>query len=465
MNEKTRIHFIGIGGISMSGLAEIALKNGFHVTGSDRNHSNLIEKLRLHGAVINIPHDASAVVGADLVVYTAAVKRDNPEMQRAFELDLPILERSSYLGSIMKNYKYGIAIAGTHGKTTTTSMAGIVFKEAGFDPTILVGGEVPNIGGNVLSGESQYFITEACEYVESFLEFFPKIGVILNIELDHLDYFRDLDHIKNSFLKFAELIPDDGTLIVSADNANSIEVGLSSGRNLITFGVKHHADLMAKKLSFDESGFGNFDLEFKGQHICHIKLSVPGEHNVENALAVMAISITAGISPEKASSSLTNFRGTDRRFEFIEKINGIQVIDDYAHHPTEIKATLSAAKNIPHKKTWVVFQPHTYTRTKTLFDDFTTCFTDADVVFITDVYAAREVDPGDVDLSALADGISATGVMCDYCSDFEVISDIIAAGAKDGDLVFTMGAGDIFELAPMILDKITQVNSKNPTHK
>ena len=454
MTNKKRIHFIGIGGISMSGLAEIAIKNGYEVTGSDIKDSHLIDKLRDKGAVVDVPHKAELVEGASLVVFTAAVKMDNPEMQRATELGIPMMERSVYLGSLMKKYSYGIAISGTHGKTTTTSMTGIVFREAGFDPTILVGGEVSALGGNVITGASEYFITEACEYVDSFLKFYPFIGVILNIEADHLDYFRDIDHIKESFAKFAALIPEDGFLIVSADSENCMEVGKKSGKNLITFGIGPESDYRAENISSDGEGHGNYTLTFKRETLCQVSLSIPGKHNIINSLAVMSTAITAGIDPKKAAETIATFKGTSRRFEQKGIEKGITVIDEYAHHPTEIQATLEAASNLKHNHIWVVFQPHTYTRTRALFTDFSHSFTNADSVIVTDIYAAREKDPGDVSVKALADAISDNGVMCQYCGDFDVISDIISESVKDGDIVFTMGAGDITNLGPLILEKI-----------
>lgn len=458
MKNKERIHFIGIGGISMSGLAEIALKNDYIVTGSDMRNSHLIDKLKEKGALVTIPHQADSVDGASLVVYTAAIKMDNPEILRAKELNIPLMERSTYLGSLMKKYSYGIAISGTHGKTTSTSMAGIVFREAGLDPTILVGGEVSALGGNVITGNSKYFITEACEYVDSFLKFYPYIGVILNIEADHLDYFRDLEHVKESFLKFSNLIPEGGTLIVSADCENSMEVGRKSGKPMLTFGTHPDSDFKADNLIYDEEGHGSYTLTFKGEPLCPVTLSVPGKHNVLNSLAVLAVARIADLDINKAAASISSFKGTGRRFELIGQESGIRVIDDYAHHPTEIRATLDAATSMNPKRIWVIFQPHTYTRTRTLFKDFSESFTKADSVFITDIYAAREKDPGDVSVVALADAISENGVMCQYCGDFEVISDIISEGAKDGDIVFTMGAGDVNTMAPMILEKIKKRN-------
>lgn len=454
MDNKERIHFIGIGGISMSGLAEIAIKNGYEVTGSDMKDSHLIAKLRRMGAEITIPHHADSVTGANLVVYTAAIKMDNPEIVHAKELGIPMMERATYLGILMKKYKYGIAIAGTHGKTTTTSMAGIVFREANLDPTILVGGEVTSLGGNVVTGNSEYFIMEACEYVESFLKFYPFVGVILNIEADHLDYFRDLDHVKDSFLKFAKLVPEDGTLIVNADCKNSLEVGKNAGRPLITFGINEEADYSAKNLTYDKDGYGNYILTYKGAELCSVSLSVPGKHNVMNSLSVMATAILAGIEPEKAASSISSFRGAGRRFELIGVENNIKVIDDYSHHPTEIRAALEAAHNLEHNHIWVIFQPHTYTRTRTLFDDFSTAFSNADSVIITDIYAAREKDPGDVSVQALSDKVMSNGVNCQYCGDFDIITDIVSGSAKPGDIIFTMGAGDVNRMAAMILEKL-----------
>lgn len=454
LSNVKNVHFVGIGGISMSGLAQILLESGYKVTGSDINDSNIISKLRNNGAVVSIPHNPKNVENAELVVYTAAVKQDNCEIIRAKELKIPIIDRAEFLGMIMKNYRYGVAIAGCHGKTTTTSMVSIIFKNAELDPTILIGGEIEAINGNVRVGKSEYFVTEACEYTESFLKFYPFIGAILNVEKDHLDYFRDLDHIISAFKKFARLIPKEGTLVVCSDNEHALNISKEVDCKVLTYGIKNQADFYTKNIKYDNLGHPTFEVRFRGKKLGTFSLLIPGEHNVLNALASIAIAYNAGIHMDTVKKSLKEFRGTYRRFDIKGARNNITVVDDYAHHPTEIKATLHAAKQFPHQKIWCIFQPHTYTRTKTLFDEFSEAFYDADSVIITDIYAAREKDTGIVNPAQLVESINKYSANAVYQNDFKSIADFIAKEAKPGDLVFTMGAGDVFKLGPMILDGI-----------
>ncbi|MGE5629528.1 MAG: UDP-N-acetylmuramate--L-alanine ligase [Caulobacteraceae bacterium] len=454
LNDIRNVHFVGIGGISMSGLAQILLRSGYNVTGSDINDSNLINKLRNNGAKVFIPHDAKNVEGAELIVYTAAVKQDNCEIIRAKELKIPIIDRAEFLGMIMKKYSYGIAISGCHGKTTTTSMVSIIFKNAGLDPTVLIGGEIEAINGNVRVGESEYFITEACEYFESFLKFHPFTAAILNVERDHLDYFKDIDHIVSAFEKFAKLVPEDGCLVVCSDNEHSMNISKKADCKVLTFGIKNKADFYPKSIKYDKLGHPTFEVYFKDKKLGTFSLSIPGEHNILNALASVAISYNAKIDMKIVKSSLREFKGTYRRFDIRGVRNNITVVDDYAHHPTEIKATLQAAKQFPHQRIWCVFQPHTYTRTRTLFDDFSEAFYNADQVIITDIYAAREKDTGLIHPTELVESINKYSANAVYKSDFKNIADFIAKEARPGDLVFTMGAGDVFKLGPMILEEI-----------
>ncbi len=454
LSNVKNVHFVGIGGISMSGLAQILLEEGYKVTGSDINNSNIINKLRNNGAVVSIPHDPENVENAELVVYTAAVKQDNCEIIRAKELRIPIIDRAEFLGMIMKNYKYGVAIAGCHGKTTTTSMVSIIFKNAELDPTILIGGEIEAINGNVRVGRSEYFVTEACEYTESFLKFYPFVAAILNVEKDHLDYFRDLDHIISAFEKFARLVPKEGTLVVCSDNEHALNISKKVNCKVLTYGIKNKADFYAKNIKYDDLGHPTFDVKLRDKKLGTFSLLIPGEHNVLNALASIAIAYNAGIHMDVVKKSLKEFRGTYRRFDIKGARNNITIVDDYAHHPTEIKATLHAAKQFPHQKIWCIFQPHTYTRTRTLFDEFSEAFYDADNVIITDIYAAREKDTGLVKPTELVDSINKYSANAVYQNDFGSIADFIAKEAKPGDLVFTMGAGDVFKLGPMILDGI-----------
>jgi UDP-N-acetylmuramate--alanine ligase len=454
LNDVKSVHFVGIGGISMSGLAQVLLESGYNVTGSDINDSNLISKLRKNGALVSIPHSPENVETAELVVYTAAVKQDNCEIVRAKELGIPVIDRATFLGMIMKNYKYGIAIAGCHGKTTTTSMVSIIVKNAGLDPTILIGGEIEAIDGNVRVGRSEFFVTEACEYCESFLKFYPFVAAILNIERDHLDYYRDLDHIISAFKKFAKLVPADGTLVVCSDNENSLSVSKEVDCKVLTYGIKSKADFYARNIKYDNFGHPTFEVIHGHKKLGTFSLRIPGQHNVLNALAAITIAFNAGIHMDTVKKSLKEFKGTYRRFDIKGTRNNITVVDDYAHHPTEIKATLQAAKQFPHQKIWCVFQPHTYTRTRTLFNEFSEAFHDADNVIITDIYAAREKDTGLVNPSELVDSINKYSANAVYRNDFRGIADLIAHEAKPGDLIFTMGAGDVFKLGPMILNEI-----------
>lgn len=452
-NIKT-VHFIGIGGISMSGLAQILLTRGYKVQGSDIQYSSLIEKLEKNGAVVNIPHNAANVHGADLVIYTSAVKDDNPEIIEAKKLNIPLMDRATLLGKVMKEYSYRIAVAGCHGKTTSTSMISIIFKNAGLDPTILLGGELDSIGGNVRIGDGQYFITEACEYMENFLKFYPFYGVILNIDEDHLDYFKDIEHIKETFIKFVKLIPQEGCLAVCADNKNAMDVIPYAKCSIVTFGIDNDADYMAKDIEFNDLGHPSFKVYKKGQCIGSCKLQIPGQHNILNALSAYAVSDFFGISSDVVSKSLMEFKGTHRRFDILGTVNNITVVDDYAHHPTEIKATLAAAKKFPHNKLWCIFQPHTYTRTKTLFKEFASSFIDADHVIITDIYAAREKDTGEIHSKDLVKEANKVKNNVIYMKDFDDIAEYVSKNAEDGDLVMTVGAGNITNLGPMILEKL-----------
>lgn len=452
-NIKT-VHFIGIGGISMSGLAEILLDRGYKVQGSDIQDSPIIGKLKRDGAFVSIPHNAENVIGADLAVYTSAVKNDNPEIMKAKELGIPLMDRAAFLGKIMKEYSYGVAVAGCHGKTTSTSMVSIIFKNAKLDPTVLLGGELDAIGGNVRIGKSPYFITEACEYMENFLKFYPFYGVILNIDEDHLDYFKDLQHIKDTFIKFAKLIPKEGCLAVCADNSNAMDVLPHANCRVVTFGIDNKADYMAEDIEFDEYGHPSFRIIKGNEDMGIYKLRIPGVHNVLNALSAFAVSDFFGISKEIVRDSLLEFSGTHRRFDILGTVNGITVIDDYAHHPTAIRVTLDAAKKFPHNKLWCIFQPHTYTRTKLLLKEFASSFYGADHVIITDIYAAREKDTGEIHSKDLANEIGKISGNTIYMKEFADISDYVANNARPGDMIMTVGAGSITNLGPMIMEKL-----------
>lgn len=446
------IHFIGIGGISMSGLAEILLEEGFTVSGSDSKESPLTQKLEQLGATIFYGQKASNIIdGIDCVVYTAAIHRENAELIEAVAKKIPMLTRAELLGQLMKNYKTPIAVSGTHGKTTTTSMLSHILLAGEKDPTISVGGILQAIGGNIRVGHSETFITEACEYTNSFLNFFPKIGIILNIEEDHLDFFKDLEDIRHSFHQFAALIPTDGTLIINNDIKNYEEICEGLDCRIVTCGSSLSSDYSSENVRFDEKGLASFDLIKRGETVCRIQLSVPGYHNVSNALTCIAAAELLEIPMETIKQGLLAFTGTDRRFEYKGMMNGVTIIDDYAHHPTEILATLKAAKNYPHKELWCVFQPHTYTRTKAFFHEFAEVLSHTDHLVLADIFAARETDTLGVSSKDLAAEVARLGTDAHYFGSFEEIEMFLKGHCVSGDLLITMGAGDVVNIGEDLL--------------
>ncbi len=446
------IHFIGIGGISMSGLAEILLKEGFTISGSDAKESPLTRHLEEKGARLFYGQRASNIIdGIDLVVYTAAIHPDNPEYACAVEKGLPMMSRADLLGQMMKNYSMPIAVSGTHGKTTTTSMASQMLMEGGFDPTITVGGILPSIGGNLRLGHSGTFITEACEYTNSFLSFFPKISIILNMDADHLDFFKDIDDIRHSFRLFAEKLPADGTLIINADTPCWEDIARDLPCEVITFGLEHPADYTAADITWDSLGHPTFTCLAGGKPLGSFSLKVPGLHNVSNALSVIALGQKLGMDTDAIRRGIMDFAGTDRRFQYKGKVGDVTVIDDYAHHPTEIRATLTSAKNYPHKTTWCVFQPHTYTRTRALMDDFARALSLADHVVLADIYAARETDTLGISSRDLMERIRKLGTPCEYFPTFDEIENYLLEHCEPGDLLITMGAGDVFQIGERLL--------------
>lgn len=452
LNSIKHIHFIGIGGISMSGLAEILLSLGYKVSGSDIKESGLTNKLTHLGIDVFIGHSSENIQNPDLVVYTAAVKENNPELIKARSLNIPVIDRATLLGQIMKKYPFSIAVSGTHGKTTTTSMMSVIMIESGLNPTIHIGGELDSIGGTTKVGNGRYLVAEACEYYESFLKFFPFMAVINNIEYDHADFFSSIEHVKETFLKFASLVPENGYVVANADDQNVSSLLNKINCNKITYGLKSkNAMWTVKNMTFDTLGHASFTLVHDGLEIAEIKLNVPGVHNVINALASAAACYTLGCSAEAIKTGLANFHGTHRRFELKGILNNIKVIDDYAHHPSEIKATLKAAKNSEHRRIWCVFQPHTFTRTRILLSDFAEAFTDADRVIIADIYAAREADNGDIHSSILVDRINDYGQKALYLNSFDNIVKYLEDNASPGDLIITMGAGDIYKVADLYL--------------
>ena len=353
----------------------------------------------------------------------------------------------------MREYKNSIAVSGTHGKTSTTSMLSTIFEYAQLDPTILVGGNLSVIGGNVKIGSSDHFITEACEYVDSFLNFNPKISIVLNIEEDHLDYFSGLDEIKASFNKFGKLLPKDGFFIINGDDNNTVDILHEVKASIIRYGRNEDNDTIIKNISFNDNGYGVFELEYKGENLGTFELSVPGLHNIYNATAAIMTAYVSEINLETIRENITLYKGVGRRFETKGYYKDVLVIDDYAHHPTELKATLAAAKKLNKNNLWCIFQPHTYTRTKALLDSFAEAFYSADKVIITDIYAAREDDPGDIHSKDLVEKLYHNNVDAMYISKFEDISQYIRENAKPNDLVITAGAGTVYQIADLLVEE------------
>lgn len=443
----SRVHFVGIGGISMSALAEILHKNGCIVTGSDISCSNITKKLENMGIKIYLGHNENNVFGSELVVYTAAVKSDNKELIYAKNNNICTIERARLLGELMRKYACPIAVSGTHGKTTTTSMLAVTLIKSGLSPTVTVGGELPEINGNLFVGNNEYFVLEACEYVDSFLSFYPKIAIITNIEEDHLDYFSGIEQIIASFNKFAKKLPKDGLLVINFDDKNAIKASENLDCKIISYSLKDkNADFYANNIAFDEFSTPYFDIYKKGEFFGKIKLSVTGIHNVYNSLSVIAVCDFLGLNKNDIITNLQSYCGTKRRFEKKGEYNGAIIIDDYAHHPTEVLATLNAAKNYKNSKVYCVFQPHTYTRTKALLCEFAKSLSVADEVIVTDIYAAREKDTGDIhskDLVKITKNAK-------YFKNFDEIESYIKNSVNKGDIVITMGAGDVYKIGENI---------------
>jgi UDP-N-acetylmuramate--alanine ligase len=450
-----RVHCVGIGGIGLSAIAEILLSRGIHVSGSDTKESEITDRLIEKGAMVYLGHREKNIGDADIVVYSSAVSRENPELVAAEKKGMPLMTRAELLGDLMEGARNGIAVAGAHGKTTTTSMISLILKNAGKDPTILVGGNLTEIGGNVRVGGDEYFITEACEYMDSFLALAPKYAVILNIDSDHLDYFKDIDHIVRSFDTFANLVPEDGA--VFAFDANPFVSGIIKKleRRCVTFGFHDACDFRAYEIEFGTEGMPSFCVSAYGKLLGCVSLSIPGEHNIANALAAIACCLTMELDQDVVISTLEAFTGTQRRFDILGvTTKGVKIVDDYAHHPTEIAATIKAARNVPHNNMWVLFQPHTYTRTMALHDDFVSALLAADRVVLADVYAAREKNIHNISSESIMEKMKVADPWKDVCyfSDFQEIVKFVLNNATEGDLVITMGAGDIYKVGEMILE-------------
>lgn len=450
-NKYPRVHFIGIGGISMSGLAEILLSEGYIVTGSDAKDSLIIERLKNLGAEIYINHAESNVNGADLVIYTDAISKDNEELVKAYSLGVPVIDRATFLGALMKNYKNSIAVSGTHGKTTTTSMLSTILNRSTLNPTILLGGQLDEIGGNVKLGSKEYILTEACEYKGNILKYFPTMAIILNVDADHLDYFKNMDHILDTFVSYGKNLSQDSYLLINGDDKGSKKIISSTKAKVITFGINGDFDYVAENIIFSEEGYPSYNLKIKGYGLYSIKLSVMGIHNVYNSLASICAAHIYGIPMEDIQKNISLYTGVHRRLELKGLYNGVKIIDDYAHHPTEIRATLKALKNSTTGDIYCVFQPHTYTRTKLLLNSFAEAFADADKVIITDIYAAREKDNGLIHSKDLAHAIFDKGSDVVYLATFDEVEAFLLSHAKENDIILTMGAGNVYLVGDSII--------------
>jgi UDP-N-acetylmuramate--alanine ligase len=451
-NKPCQIHFIGIGGISMSGFAEYLHNLGFKVSGSDSYKSKITEHLRDLGIeVFYGQRKGNITPDIDVVVYTAAIHTDNEEFITINEMGIPSLNRAELIGQLMQNFDDSIAISGTHGKTTVTSMLSLIFIDGNLDPTISVGGILDAIGGNMRMGDTGHYIVEACEYMNSFLEFYPHKGVILNIDEDHLDFFKDLHDIRNSFHIFAKNIPKEGQLYINGEIPNYEEITKDLECEVLTYGISDPVyrtnnltyDIAADNIQSDNMSGHSFDLYYKGKYIDRIKLNVIGIHNISNSLPAIGIGLQEQIMIESIKNSMMNFMGAERRFEYKGTIGGVRIVDDYAHHPTEITATLTAAKSYTDKSLWCVFQPHTYSRTKRHMKDFAKALSLADKVVLADIYASREKDPGDVSSKDLLAELNELGNEVYYFPSFDEIENFLLENCINGDLLITMGAGDI----------------------
>ena len=448
-----RLHFIGIGGSSMSGLARFMLKQGCAVTGSDRDRSHKTEALEKLGITVFIGHNAENVHGADLVVYSAAIPETNPERAEAARLNIPQIERAVLLGRLMSTFEQAVCVSGTHGKTTTTSMIAQVFVEAGEDPSVHIGGELDALGGGTVVGGGDTFIAEACEFNGSFWHFFPTTGVILNIDEDHLDFYKDLDDIEASFRRFAGLIPEDGWCVGWGGDKRVRNVLSSLKCHTRTFGLEPFNELRAENISYDELGRPCFTATLFGHPLVEVELAVSGEKNLLDALACIAVADIAQLPMSRVAETLSHFTGAHRRFELTSVTDGVSLYTDYAHNPAEMKNAIHIAKFQPHNTLWAVWQPHTYSRTKALFNSFLETFDEADRVLVTDICAAREADPGDISSAMLVGPLNARGIKTDLTPTFDDAEAFLRAHWQPGDIVITLGCGTIDRLNEQIAQK------------
>ncbi len=446
------IYMIGIGGISMSGIAHILNYWNFNISGSNNESSSITDELNENGINVFIGHDYNNInKDIDLVVYTAAIKDDNPELIHAKELSIPILERGVFLGKLTELFKDTIGVSGTHGKTTTTSMISECFLEEKLDPTIQVGSILKSINGNYRVGKSDYFIIEACEYCDSFLNFKQKSAIVLNIDNDHLDYFKTFDNIKKSFKKYVNNLPSNGLLVINGDDENCLELALYTKAKVLTYGLNENNNYVAKNISFDDNGYANYELYKNGKYVDDISLSVLGKHNVLNSLACISLCDYYGININSIKNGLKNYTGAARRFEYKGMFNGAKVYDDYGHHPTEVKAVSDSILNKKFNKSWVIFEPHTFSRVKNHYRDFAKSLVNFDNIIVTDIYAAREKKIDNISSYTIIDELKRLGKDSIYLSDYEKIKEYLRDNVKKDDLILTLGAGYITKLSDFLV--------------
>ncbi|MEE1139299.1 MAG: UDP-N-acetylmuramate--L-alanine ligase [Acutalibacteraceae bacterium] len=453
LKQVRRIHFIGIGGSGMCPLAEILHKEGYLLSGSDNNETDTLARIRSLGIPVTMGQKAENIKGAEMIVYTAALLPDNPELVAAKASGIPTFERSKLLGAVTRIYPNSICISGTHGKTTACSMLTQVLIEADFDPTAVIGGKLPLTGSNGIVGHSEHMVCEACEFVDTFLDLSPDIAVVLNVDEDHLDYFKTFENLKKSFTKFASMATK--TIIYNGDDIHSADSVLpaaeKSGKPLITFGFNEGNDYQAVNVQLDNE-FASFDLIRYGENLGRITLGIPGKHHVYNALAVTASAMESGVSFERCVKGIADFRGAGRRFEILAKIDGITVADDYAHHPKELEVTLSTAMKMGFNKVWAVFQPFTYSRTSILFDEFVRVLKIPDECIMTEIMGSREVNTYGIYTSQLAEKIPGSV----WFNTFEEVAEYAVRNAEKGDLIITLGCGDIYKAAKIMIKMLEE---------
>lgn len=456
MNEKLlhgirNIHFVGIGGSGMSPLAEILHSRGYCITGSDVNESDNVERVKALGIPVVMEQKAENIGDAELVIYTSAVNMQNPELVEAKRRGIPLIERGKLLGMITHEYPRTVSVAGTHGKTTTTSMISQILLQSNLDPTIFIGGRLPLINANGRAGKSDIMVCEACEFQDHYLSMAPAVSVILNVDADHLDYFGTIDNVIASFHRFAELA--SRAVIVNTDDANSRRAieGIT-GKTIITYGLQENPDWTAKNCKLNNGAYGQYDLYHNGKFVTMITLGVPGQHNIANSLAAAAAADFLGATADQIAEGLSTFHGAGRRFEFLGTFSGVTIADDYAHHPTEIAATLGAAKGLGYQRVWAIFQPFTYSRTARHLDGFVESLSAADQVVLSDIMGSREENTFGVSSKQITDRIPGA----QYLPTFPEIADYVASNVSEGDLVLTMGGGDVYKCARMIAKRLEE---------